>query len=87
MAQVTQKMIEEICEKSSTRAVEKMMEHIGIEPGNHTEMRRDFEFLRDWRRLCEMSKRRGVVTIVTIIIGGGFTFVVAGITAWIISLK
>ena len=87
MATLSRAEIEDIADTAATKACEKMLVHLGIEVDNHQATRRDFEFLRDWRRLCEMSKRRGTIAVVTILVGTVFTLLVTGLSTWILSFR
>lgn len=51
---------------------------VGFNEQEAFEHRRDMEFLRDWRKLCELSRSRGILMILTMIITGLVGMLVLG---------
>lgn len=87
---LSEKDIQRIAEAAAEKGVSQAFTKLGIvvEDGHDLqEWRQNFEFLNDWRALCDMSKRRGVGVVVTLMVGAVFSLIVGGIAAWILGLK
>lgn len=66
-------------EEIAKRAVKAAFRDIGISDEEAFEMRRDFEFLRQWRETCEAVRTKGFATSVGLTITGVVALIVLGI--------
>lgn len=74
--------------------LERLVEHtvkttltsLGIDSSNPTAVQRDFQALRDWRLATEQIKRKGLFTMLGIILAGVAGLLVLGLRAWIKSV-
>lgn len=78
---LTEAQLQEIVTEAAENATRRILRDMGIPEGKAEamEMRRDFTFLREWRHLCDLSRRRGVVVMVTMTISTVLALLVGGI--------
>lgn len=58
--------------------VRRAFRDVGFNDEEVFEHRRDMEFLREWRKVCELSRSRGVVVLVTMVITGAVGMILLG---------
>lgn len=75
MTNLTRADIESIVEAAVRRA----FRDIGVNGDEAFEHRRDLEFLREWRKICELSRSRMVVVLVTMAVTAAIGAVALGI--------
>lgn len=63
---MTHQELEEIIETAITRALDR----VGVDVENPRESRRDFEFVRDWRRSTESVKGKALLVAIGIVVSG-----------------
>lgn len=66
-----------------SESVHETLQGLGIEPDSVHDMQRDFIFLRELRMTHDKVKSRGLIALVTIMIGGFVTLLVMGLRSWI----
>lgn len=43
---------------------------LGMDPGSPLEMQRDFQHLRDWRLAVQATRKKGLITLVSVLVTG-----------------
>ena len=82
---LTKHEIEEIV----TRAITDAFRDLGLSGGKSAsiadilEARKDLEFLREWRALCELMKHKGVGTGMAMILMAFAAVLALGVKAWV----
>ena len=73
--------IQKIADAAAESAVKRVLRDMGIEhtKDNALELRKDFSFLRDWRNLCDISKKRGIAVAVTMLLSGIVALIIGGL--------
>lgn len=66
-------------------SVHETLVSFGINPKDPVELQKDFSFLREWRVTTDTAKKRGLLTVVGIVVAGGLSLVWLGIKALIAS--
>lgn len=77
MSESCAKELAAVAEEAAERVVEKMLLRFGVDYANPLEMQKDFAFIRSWRDSTNLMRRRGLITIVTILITGFFGIIYA----------
>lgn len=52
------------------RTVRQTLTELGVEASDPVRMQRDFQWLRDWRETSESVRRKGLLTIIGILVAG-----------------
>ena len=82
MSELTRGDIEDVVERAVEKAVLRVFLNVGIEASEPFAVRRDMEFLRDWRLMCELSRKRGVIVTVTAALSCIFALITLGLHQW-----
>lgn len=53
----------------------------GVNPKEPVELQKDFSFLREWRITTDTVKKRGLFTIIGMLVAGGLTLLWMGLQA------
>lgn len=69
-----------------SKAVHETLVQMGVDTSSPIEMQRDFQHLRDWRQAQEAIKRKGYLTLVSILVTGVLGLVWIGFKDTIINL-
>lgn len=67
VVQLTEAQLRSIIRES----VQETLVSIGIDAADPIEMQKDFQHLREWRMTTDSVKRKGIMTIVGILVAGG----------------
>lgn len=74
--------LEKIMQRVAERAVFNTLRDLGLHAGDDMgavfEVRRDFQFLREWRQTCESVRSRGTFYILTLILAALSALLVMG---------
>lgn len=73
--QFTQAELQEIMEAAVCDAFTRM----GIDHDDPIEMQKDFQHLRDWRKTTEAIRKRGLLTVVVVVVTGGCSLLWLGL--------
>jgi hypothetical protein len=65
-----------------TGAINKAFRDVGLDPSTAFELRKDLNFLRDWRETCELVKSRGIISGITLIFAALATVLLIGVKGW-----
>ena len=65
------------------RAIVKAFRDLGFDAQDPFEIRRDLNFLREWRVTCEDVRHKGTFTLITLAITGIIGLLVLGFRGWI----
>jgi hypothetical protein len=69
-------------EEIVTGVIHKAFRDVGLDPSTAFELRKDLNFLRDWRETCELVKSRGIISGVTLIFAALATVLLIGVKGW-----
>lgn len=72
-------MTEQELEEIAVRVTRRVLHDLGINTENPFEVRRDFEFVREWRRTTESVRDKSILTIVGILVAGSLAMVWLGV--------
>lgn len=64
------RLIEEVADKAAGKAVNGILDKIGVDIEHHLEMQEDFAWLRRWRRMSEKLSSRALITLITLLVVG-----------------
>jgi hypothetical protein len=77
--------IQLIAEAASEKTVNKIFTALGVninDPNEFPKIQRDFAHLRLWRENTEAIQRRGILTIVTVLVTAGLGWLLTYIFKW-----
>lgn len=74
---LTESQIRRIIKES----VSETLVSFGINPKDPVELQKDFSFLREWRMTTDTAKKRGLLTVIGIIVAGGLSLLWLGFKA------
>lgn len=86
---LTKDEIKNLSEDIAEHVVARVFRDLGVSAGPDASLeeakavRADFQFLRDWRELCEMNKRWGAKAFISMVLTGGFVVLALGVKAWL----
>lgn len=63
--------------------VSRAFRDIGLNQEEVFELRKDLNFLRDWRVSCETMRQRGTWAIITVLVTGVIGLIIMGIRSWV----
>jgi len=67
-------------------AIKRAFRDVGIDHGGDDdrlfELRRDLIFLREWRMTCDLMKKRGIISGVTLLMAAFATVLLLGVKGW-----
>jgi hypothetical protein len=63
-------MTKEELREFMSQCVHDTLTSMGVDTSEPLNMQRDFQYLRDWRIAVEATKRKGILTLITVLITG-----------------
>jgi hypothetical protein len=71
----------DLIDKIVDRSVKRTLESLGLDMADQKELReirKDFEYLRDWRLLWRLIKNKGILTVIGMVVAALVIWCVAG---------
>ena len=85
MTIISPDQIEKIAEEVALRTVNKMFLALGAntgDPSEITKLQKDLAHLRSWRESTDAIKKRGLLTVVTVVVTAGMGWILTFIFKW-----
>lgn len=75
----TKALIEDVAQEAANKAVEGALTKLGVDHQNPIEMQQDFARLREWRTSVDAIRRKGILTVVGVLVTGALAALWVGL--------